>query len=50
MCLITVGSWLEPAVIVGDRITAGSCYKLAVMRDITAGSNVHYGRLFWARR
>ena len=32
MCLITAGSWMKPAVMVGDFITAGSCYQPAVMK------------------
>ena len=43
MFLITAGSWLEPVVMVGDLITIGPYYQPAVMMDITAGPNGHYG-------
>jgi len=31
MCRIFAGSWMELVVMVGDLITAGSCYQPAVM-------------------
>ena len=50
MGLYTAGSCYQPAVMVGDLITAGSCYQPAVMRNITAGTNGHYGHQLWTRR
>jgi len=49
MCLITAGSYYEPALMPYDTITNGSCDEPAVMRHITAGFNDRYGHQLWSR-
>ena len=47
---ITAGSCYKPAVMRSQTITNGSYHEPAVIGSITAGSNGHYGHLVWTRR
>ena len=49
MLLITAGSCYKPAVMRSQAITNGSYHEPAVIGSITAGSNGHYGYLLWTR-
>jgi len=47
---ITAGSCYKPAVMRSQAITNGSYHEPAVIGSITAGSNGHYGHLVWTRQ